>query len=304
MCDDALKSDNVSVESPRVSVVLTTYNRASILGETIGQILAQTYSDFELVIADDASTDNTAEVVERIMKADKRVYYQRNEKNLGMPGNLNAGIERCRGEYIANLHDGDTYVPQLLERWHDALLRCPKAAFVFNAYRALGPDGETLNIFREPLMTCNDGTRVLDIYFRSRNFGSPVWGTVMARRTAYESVGPFDARFGFFSDVDMWLRLAGQYDVAYVDEPLIGLAHRTALPRKQIISGREERNSVRQAFREARMRRYEGHMARLTVELGRHYVYGTWTDAYQLGLAVRRRVLQRFARSHGSDKHN
>src|SRR5712691_5136466 len=94
-------------KTPKVSAVLTTYNRAASLSVTLDSILAQTFSDFELIVSDDCSSDDTTAVVQDYIRRDRRVRYRRNEKNLKMPGNLNAAIAEATGEYIANLHDGD-----------------------------------------------------------------------------------------------------------------------------------------------------------------------------------------------------
>ena len=103
--------------TPKVSVVLTTYKRAHLLPATIDSILAQTFRDFELVISDDCSPDETEKGGREYERSDARVRYRRGAKNVGMPGNLNAGILATSGEYIANLHDGDEYDPTLIERW-------------------------------------------------------------------------------------------------------------------------------------------------------------------------------------------
>jgi len=286
---------------PPVSVVLTTYNRATVLAQTIDSILAQTFSDFELLVADNASTDSTQDVVRSYSRADPRVIYLRRGRNLGMPENLNRALLVCRGEFIANLHDGDIYAPELLGCWLDALKACPNAGFVFNAYEALAPSGEVLRTFREPLSLCNEGAVVLDIFFRRRHFDSPVWGTVMARRAAYDAVGLFDSRYGFVSDVDMWLRLAGQYHVAYVDRPLIGLPSKFILPHQMTVE-RSVWRGIRRAFLEARLRRYRDYRVRLAVELARHYAYSIFSDIYDLLLAGRRRVLQKTGRRNDLSK--
>lgn len=98
---------------PKVSVVLTTYNRARVLDQTVQSILSQSYEDFELVVRDDASQDETEGICRDFERQDHRVRYRRGLKNVGMPGNLNAGIEACSAEYVANLHDGDLYEPTL-----------------------------------------------------------------------------------------------------------------------------------------------------------------------------------------------
>ena len=211
-----------SVE-PKVSICLTTYNRAATLPKTVDSLLTQTFTDFELIISDDCSTDGTQAICHEYEKADGRVRYCRNQTNLKMPGNLNAAIGRARAEYIANVHDGDLYRPDLIEEWKRALDRVPTASFVFNAYHLIGRRGER-TLHRQPFELRVEGKQIALHHFRT--FTSCVWGTVMARRSAYERAGPFNARYGFISDVDMWLRLARDSDVAYVSEPLIVLTPR------------------------------------------------------------------------------
>lgn len=208
-----------------VSVCLTTWNRAPVLARTLESILTQTFSDFELIIGDDCSQDETEEVCRHYEAKDHRVRYFRNQTNLGMPGNLNATIERALGNYIANLHDGDVYHPELLAKWKQALDQYPSAAFVFNDYRAVLADGSE-HIYTAPFEPLFSGTELATYYFQTVT--SAVWGTVMVRASAYQHFGLFDPKFGFISDVDMWLRLASQYDVAYVAEPLISLGDRPA----------------------------------------------------------------------------
>lgn len=209
--------------SPPVSICLTTYNRSGVLPTTVDSLLAQTYGDFELIINDDCSPDATQEICRAYEKRDSRVRYYRNASNLKMPGNLNAAISHATGEYIANVHDGDLYRPDLIEKWKAALDAQPRAAFVFNQYRAFNKDGSE-RIDRAPLEQNPSGHEIARQFFRV--FTSCVWGTVMTRRSAYLSTGPFDADYGFISDVDMWLRLARDHEVAYIPEPLITITPR------------------------------------------------------------------------------
>src|SRR5438445_10662431 len=122
-----------------VSICLTTYNRGTVLAATVDSILKQSFGDFELVISDDCSTDKPEAICRDYESNDKRVKYFRNSTNLGMPGNLNAAIRRTSGQYIANLHDGDLYRQDLIEKWKEALDSVAEAPFVFNAYNAALP---------------------------------------------------------------------------------------------------------------------------------------------------------------------
>ena len=216
--------------SPRhanpVSICLVAYNRGSHLPATLDSILGQSFSDFELIISDDASRDNTEEVCRDYAKRDLRIRYYRNSQNLGMPGNLNAAIRHARGTYIANLHDGDIFRADLIEKWKNALDETPEAEFVFNAYESASIYGSR-QIWHEPF--CRPrmaGDLIAEHFFRTLT--SCVWGTVMARASAYARFGLFNPEFGFVADIDMWLRMACGSTVAYVPEPLITLMTKEA----------------------------------------------------------------------------
>lgn len=208
------------IASKNVSICLLTYNRADKLPQTLDSLLSQTFPDFELIICDDYSTDGTEEVCLAYRRLDHRIRYFRNSQNLGMPGNLNYSLQLAGGDYLANLHDGDVYHPQLIELWKSALDLNPEAGFVFNAYRSINTKGITVE-YRHEFPYLIPG-HVLARRMLSQ-WDSPVFGTVMARREVYERLGWFDPKFGNFSDVDMWLRIACNYDVAYVDQILIDL---------------------------------------------------------------------------------
>ena len=206
-----------------VSICLTTYNRASVLPETIDSLLAQSFRDFELIISDDCSKDETEAVCRAYQMRDSRITYYRNPENLCMPGNLIAAIKRAKGKYIANVHDGDIFRPDLIEKWKRALDEVPAAAFVFNDYESVSASGKR-TLYRAHDSNRMDGKKVALHFFSTMT--SCVWGTVMVRRNAYDEMGLFNPRYGFISDVDMWLRLAHGRDVAYVPEPLITLTPR------------------------------------------------------------------------------
>jgi glycosyltransferase involved in cell wall biosynthesis len=210
--------------SPPVSICLTTYNRAKVLPKTLDSLLSQTFPDYELIISDDCSTDDTEEVCRAYEARDARVKYYRNPTNLKMPGNLNAAISRAQGQYVANVHDGDLYHPDLILKWKVALDTVPTAAFVFNDYYCYHYKTGKKIILSQHFPLRVNGWEIASYYFKT--FTSCVWGTVMARRKAYEQAGPFSSHYGFISDVDMWLRLARDNDVAYVAEPLITITPR------------------------------------------------------------------------------
>jgi glycosyltransferase involved in cell wall biosynthesis len=283
----------IEPNAPRVSVVITAFNRAELLRVTLRSLLEQqTLAPSEVIVCDDASDDHTQDVCKIFALRDNRVRVVRHETNVGMPQNLNSGIAVSRGDYIVNLHEDDEISHDLLAKWVDSLDRCPNATFVFNAYEAESREGDPVRTYSENLAHCNPGSRVLEqLFFGRWRFDSPVWGTVMVRRQAYDIVGPFDERFGFLADVDMWMRLWDIGEVAYVDEPLIRIVSQDRAPHFFAISRREHRRLVQTMFLEARRRHFHGW--KLKFELVRHEYHIAMNTVYWEMLRVRR-VAQHF----------
>ncbi len=205
----------------RVSVCITTYNRAPLLDRTLASLAAQTRRPDELIVSDDCSPDETRAVAEKWAHHFTGFRYNRNSRNLYMPGNLNAAVSLATGDYIANLHDADEFDPTLLEKWERALDDFPSAGFVFSGVGGVIRGGGEY-VFLHDVAPFTPGRRFFEEHYLHK-FSSIVWGTVMARRSAYEKLLPFDPGFGFISDVDMWMRMCLDHDVAYVREPLIVL---------------------------------------------------------------------------------
>jgi len=206
-----------------VSVCLTHYNRPEKLGATLESLARQTRAPDEVFVQDDCSPNDPTEVAAAFKHRFKKFVYERNERNLGMPGNLNTVIRKATGDFIANLHDADEFHPQLLEKWVDVLQRHPSAGLAFcgcDANARPSRRQKAGRIWIHDFAECTSGRAFFDsVYVGSSS--SPIWGTVMVRRKVYEQHLPFDSRFGMWSDVDMWMRVCGTHDIAYVAEPLI-----------------------------------------------------------------------------------
>lgn len=116
MSDDERTSP---ADTPRVSVVIPTYNRADIITRAVDSVLAQTVDDIEVLIIDDGSTDGTRALIEDI--DDSRVRYLAHDTNRGVSAARNTGVEAGRGEYVAFLDSDDEWLPRKLERQLSAL---------------------------------------------------------------------------------------------------------------------------------------------------------------------------------------
>jgi glycosyltransferase involved in cell wall biosynthesis len=256
-------------ETLKISVVITTYKRAEQLDRTLLSLRSQTRQPDEVIVSDDCSPDNTRAVAEKWRTEFRCFRYSRNTRNLYMPGNLNAGMAFARGEYIANLHDADTFAPELLAKWEAALDRYNTAGIVFAGCRHAG------RMYLHEIEPFTPGRKFFEEQYVG-SLGSPIWGTVMGRRRAYEQLGSFDATFGFISDVDMWMRMCGKFDIAYVKEPLLILdsevkPERLFQWRKCMVYDRMVTTNIGRIFN-AEPRKFEEYLKKQRVFFRRRYV--------------------------------
>ena len=197
-------------KKPQVSVIIPTYNRGWILKEAIDSVLAQDYKDFELIVVDDGSTDNTSEVLAPYGN-DIRIFFQ---KNKGVSAARNRGITEASGQYIAFLDSDDLWLPRKLStqinffnQMPDALICQTEEIWIRNGRRVnpkkrhKKPSGM---IFEPSLELC---------------LVSP--SAVMIRRSLFDRVGEFDVTLPACEDYDLWLRISCRFPVHLVDTPLI-----------------------------------------------------------------------------------
>jgi glycosyltransferase involved in cell wall biosynthesis len=205
------------VTVPRVSICIPSYNAARFLPAAIDSVLAQDFADFELVVSDDASADDTAAVLGRY--ADPRLRVVRSEDRLGQAGNWNRCVELAGAEYVILLHADDELLPGYLERAVAVLDAHEEVRLVHCSVEHIDEAGNLLfvqTLFDEDLL---DGDRV--ILRRLLLEGCLINPAgVMVRRTAYERAGPFTDRIVWGVDWHMWIRVALQGAVAYLGDPL------------------------------------------------------------------------------------
>jgi len=200
--------------NPTVSVIIPTYNRAHLIGGTIQSILNQTYRDFELIIVDDASTDNTEEVVKGFN--DERLRYIRMKENSGAAGApINRGIKAARGEYIAFLGDDDEWLPQKLEKQIEKFKSVSSdVGLIYCGYTCVRVEtGETLIEYMP---------NARGDVFQSAVEGSIRLGghTPLIRKECFQKAGVFDTELRGSEDWDMWIRLAKYHKFDFVPEIL------------------------------------------------------------------------------------
>lgn len=209
----------VTEPEPAVSVLLPVYNGDQHLGRAIRSVLDQTLSNVELLIVDDGSTDDTAEVVASYAH-DPRLRVVRHERNLGLVASLNDGLAACRAELVARLDADDVALPTRLERQRAMFEEQADLVLCASAYRRVLPSGEVLRTASPPL---THGGLAMAMLTGNRLCHS----TVMFRRSIVLALGGYDAAWFPVEDYDLWLRMleVGRYagmgtvEVDYLENP-------------------------------------------------------------------------------------
>lgn len=205
---------------PKVSVLAPTYNYARFLPEAIESVLAQDFRDFELLIVDDCSADDTAAVVRPYCERDARVRFSVNAANLGLTGNWNHCLQQARGEYIKYMFGDDKFChPQALGKMVALLERHPSAVLAASARVIIDDKSRVVDIYRDLADGCHPGKKVLTscLMQNGKNIvGEP--SAVLFRKMDAER--GFAPQYRQMADVEMWFHLLGKGDLAYTGEPL------------------------------------------------------------------------------------
>lgn len=220
------------MNKPLVSICIPTYNNARYIGKTLQSIINQTYKNFEIIVMDNASLDNTEEIVKSF--SDARIHYYKNPHTIVCLANWNKAIKLAVGKYVALYHSDDIYEPHIIEKEVMFLESHPEVGAVFCLDKIIDENGRFIKFIRNgtdlPL-----GLKKKDILkFNNllngllRKSGSfLVAPTFMARREIFNNVGFFreDNKFGdsagSAADMEMWLRISQKYSVGIIKERLI-----------------------------------------------------------------------------------
>lgn len=198
--------------TPAVSVVVTSYNYGQYLAEALESLGGQTRGDFEAVIVDDGSTDNTPEVAARFL-GDSRFRYHRTA-HVGQPAAKNQGLALTSAPWVAFLDADDRWRPTKLERQLALAETDPELGVIYSCVAAIDTHGRPLT-YNPP---APQRGWVLAAMF-SQNF--VCFSSCLIRRNALAARGAFDERLPLAIDYELWLRLAGDYRFDYVDEVLV-----------------------------------------------------------------------------------
>ena len=199
--------------SPKVSVMVITYNQKNLIRETIDSVLIQDYEPLEIVVADDASVDGTQEVLrEYASRYPGKFVLVLNEKNLGITGNCNSALSACSGELIAALGGDDVFLPGKISAQVDIFVKRPEVSLSYHSVEVFQHQtGRVLDITNSNL-----AGDIKDIKDMLTKLGIPGGSSLMHRRSAVPP-GGYDARLPMVSDWLFMLEMAMRGEIAKLD---------------------------------------------------------------------------------------
>lgn len=233
------------MSSPSCSIIIPTYNRLAYLRRAIASVQAQTFSDWELLVVDDGSSDKSLEIVAELEKRDRRVRALQNSGPRGPAAARNVGIREARSRYVAFLDSDDIWEPEKLQSFMGAAASRPDAVLIGSDYKIFdGATNETKTMrdvvyktmlpwwekyaLTATLIPCADLRRDSSMLadsetILSMTIGGFLWiqtSSVLLQRQKALELGGFDESLLRTEDIDLWLRLNGSGRFVFVDEEL------------------------------------------------------------------------------------
>ena len=183
---------------PKVSIVLPTYNGEKYINESIESILSQTFSDWELIIVNDCSTDRTPQIVQKYADKDARIRIIHNQVNQKLPNSLNIGFEQAKGEYLTWTSDDNYYLPSALEEMVNFLNQNPEYPMVCAGMNSIDEKGDIIGKF--PLY---DNQLIF--------YQACVGACFMYKRQVITDLGIYSTQWFLVEDYEYWLRIRLHY---------------------------------------------------------------------------------------------
>lgn len=191
--------------TPNVSIVLPCYNGADFLAQSINSVTAQTYTDWELILVNDCSTDISLEIMHRFADKDARIRIIDNEHNLKLPGALNRGFHEAKGKYLTWTSHDNRMEPTMLDEFVNYLDNNPDKGLVTACYAAF---------------SLKTGEQLYEVHHPDPQLHLPLFNCVcyafMYRRDVLDTVGDYDTTLFLVEDYDYWVRIWKKYPVGKI----------------------------------------------------------------------------------------
>ncbi len=197
-------------QKPMVSVVMATFDRADLILQAIDSVLKQSFSDLELIVIDDGSTDNTQALIEEKYKNEPRLRYVYQE-NTGQSGARNHGLTYAVGNYICFIDSDNLWLPNKLEVQLKVFASNPDVDIVYGDIITIDETGKELHRNNMRRLSGYIAGDLMKDNFVSMN-------TALARRECFETLGGMSGQVAVADDYDLWLRFSSQYKYLYVEE--------------------------------------------------------------------------------------
>ena len=208
------------MKTPKVSVCIPVFNPGPFLTDAINSVLAQTFTDFELLVVDDASTQPVEAMVSRYN--DSRLRFEKNPRNLGLVSNWNRCLALAGGEYTTIFHQDDLMRPDNLAAKAALLDGHPGVGLVHSGISTIDPAGTVIGGHWATQPSDAPVTSGQDCFKQLATRGNFIsCPSVIVRSACYQTLGGFDERLPFSCDMEMWMRIASRYDVGYLPAQLI-----------------------------------------------------------------------------------
>ena len=202
--------------TPTISIIMPVLNGERYIAEAIESIRRQTYTDYELLVIDDGSSDRTREIVCGFATR-LELKYVHHESNQGITPSINDGLRRASGRFIAFLDHDDAWLPDFLETQLAHLANHPDVGMVHSDFQTIDGGGKVLE---HSVAQARHRTRPSGFVFRHLFMQSMICGnTVLVRKECFERLGLWDERLRW-ADYHMWLRISRQYKIDYVPQVL------------------------------------------------------------------------------------
>ena len=260
-----------AVNRLQVTVGVPTFNRAAWLGQTIESVLSQTFTSLRLIVSDNASDDDTPEVVRSY--ADDRIEYVRSERNVGAIANLNGLIALAETEFLILLPDDDLLYPNHVGSCVEALERFATAGLVHSAFDLIDAESHVQRTMNPLASRTKFAIERKDRALQRMMVSSwPIcFPSVMYRTQAIVEAGGIPEGGGSFADLQLWMRIALDWDFGYIARPLAGFRLHRESASATMVTDRGAPADERELIRLHSRMRYEQRISFLDdVRLGSH----------------------------------
>ena len=199
---------------PQISVVMSCYNTGDTLERAVQSVLNQSFENFEFIILDDGSTDNTRDLLQKLSETDSRIIIIKNENNIGLSASLNRGIKIATSKYVARMDGDDECMSNRLAIQFQFLEKNPQIDVVGSAILLRKGNDKIL------------GERIppeRDDEIKSRVFRKPLLyhPTILIRKSVFENIGYYNDKLRWAEDADLWYRIYDKIRFANIQQPLL-----------------------------------------------------------------------------------